>query len=73
MAAHGRNVPNLGVAQRVIDKMCAAARRYIADETGEYDKGDIVFLDAHSVHTPRAVGDTLVLVFWPEGVRLIDK
>lgn len=45
----------------------------IADETGEYDKGDMVFLDAHSVHTPRAVGDTLVLVLWPEGVRLIDK
>lgn len=45
----------------------------IADETGEYDEGDMVFLDAHSVHTPRAVGDTLVLVLWPEGVRLVDK
>ncbi len=28
-------VPNLVVAQRVIDKMVAAARRYIEDETGE--------------------------------------
>ena len=45
----------------------------IADETGDYDKGDIVFLDPHSVHTPRAVGETVVLVLWPSGVRLADK
>ena len=44
----------------------------IADETGEYEKGDIVFLDARSVHTPRAVGETIVLVLWPAGVRLVD-
>ncbi|HEY2918437.1 MAG TPA: cupin domain-containing protein [Candidatus Binatia bacterium] len=44
----------------------------IADETGEYEKGDIVFLDPHSVHTPRAVGETIVLVFWPAGVRIVD-
>ena len=44
----------------------------IADETGEYKKGDIVFLDPHSVHTPRAVGETVVLVFWPAGVRIVD-
>lgn len=44
----------------------------IIDETGEYEKGDMVFLDAHSVHTPRAVGDTVVLVLWPAGVRLVD-
>jgi anti-sigma factor ChrR (cupin superfamily) len=44
----------------------------IADETGEYQKGDIVFLDPHSVHTPRAIGETIVLVFWPAGVRLVD-
>jgi anti-sigma factor ChrR (cupin superfamily) len=44
----------------------------IADETGEYDAGDVVFLDANSIHTPRAVGDTLVLVVWPAGVRLVD-
>ena len=45
----------------------------IADETGDYRKGDIVFLDAHSVHTPRAVGETVVLVLWPAGVRLAEK
>jgi len=44
----------------------------IADETGEFEKGDIVFLDPHSVHTPRAVGETVVLVFWPAGVRILD-
>jgi anti-sigma factor ChrR (cupin superfamily) len=45
----------------------------IADETGDYREGDFVFLDAKSVHTPRAIGDTLVLVLWPEGVRIIEQ
>ena len=44
----------------------------IADETGEYIEGDMVFLDPRSVHRPRAIGDTIVLVLWPEGVRIID-
>jgi anti-sigma factor ChrR (cupin superfamily) len=44
----------------------------IADETGEYQKGDMVFLDARSVHTPRAIGDTVVLVLWPAGVRIVE-
>ena len=45
----------------------------IADETGTYNEGDIVFLDRHSKHTPKAIGDTLVLVLWPEGVRLCES
>jgi len=45
----------------------------IADESGEYGEGEIVLLDSKSIHTPRAIGDTLVLVLWPEGVRLIDE
>ena len=45
----------------------------IADETGQYEQGDLVYLDANSVHTPRATGDTLVLVLWPEGVRLVPE
>ena len=45
----------------------------IDDETGRSEKSDVVYLDAHSVHTPRATGDTLVLVLWPEGVRLISE
>ena len=44
----------------------------IGDETGEYDTGDVVFLDPQSVHTPRAIGETVVLVLWPAGVRLVD-
>jgi anti-sigma factor ChrR (cupin superfamily) len=45
----------------------------IADETGEYESGEIVYLESNSVHTPRAIGDTLVLVLWPEGVRLLGQ
>lgn len=45
----------------------------IADETGEYESGEIVYLESNSVHTPRALGDTLVLVLWPEGVRLVGQ
>src|SRR5262245_46579870 len=44
----------------------------IADETGTYEKGEIVFLDAGSVHAPFAIGETIVLVLWPAGVRLMD-
>ncbi|HXV80883.1 MAG TPA: cupin domain-containing protein [Candidatus Binatia bacterium] len=44
----------------------------IADETGEYEAGEVVFLDPQSIHRPRAVGETLVLVLWPEGVRVVD-
>jgi putative transcriptional regulator len=43
----------------------------IADESGEYGEGEFVFLTAQSVHTPRAIGDTLVLVLWPDGVRIL--
>ena len=44
----------------------------IVDENGSYEEGDLVFLDPKSVHAPRAVGDTLILVLWPEGVRIVD-
>ncbi len=45
----------------------------IADETGVYEKGEIVYLDAKSVHTPRAIGETVVLVLWPEGIRILKE
>ena len=48
-------------------------RGKIADESGEYEPGDLVYLDANSAHTPRAIGDSLVLVLWPEGVRLVTN
>ena len=44
----------------------------IADDTGEYGEGEVVFLDPGSVHRPRAIGDTVVLVLWPQGVRIVD-
>jgi len=44
----------------------------IADETGVYEEGDLVYLDPQSAHTPRGVGETVVLVLWPEGVRVVE-
>jgi len=44
----------------------------IEDEYGIYREGDIVFLDPGSVHTPRCIGETIVLVLWPAGVRLLE-
>lgn len=47
----------------------------IADETGSYGAGEVVYLDPKSVHTPRApsdAGETVVLVLWPEGVQLLE-
>lgn len=42
LAAQGRGVPNLVVAQRVITQMVTAAQRYLEDETGEAMVGLIV-------------------------------
>ncbi len=47
-------------------------RGAIEDETGVYTEGDVVYLDRASVHTPRGRGATIVLVLWPEGVRLLE-
>ena len=47
-------------------------RGEIADETGVYTEGDVVYLDPKSVHTPRSAGETVVLVLWPAGVRILD-
>lgn len=44
----------------------------IEDETGVYTEGDIVYLDPKSVHTPRGIGETVVLVLWPEGVKVLE-
>jgi anti-sigma factor ChrR (cupin superfamily) len=44
----------------------------IADEAGAYSEGELVYLDPKSVHTPRAEGETVVLVLWPEGVRILE-
>jgi hypothetical protein len=42
LTAHGRGVPNLVVAQRVVEKMVTAAVRYTEDETGEAMVGLVV-------------------------------
>ena len=44
----------------------------IADENGVFTKGDMVYLDPKSVHTPRSNGETVVLVLWPAGVRVVE-
>lgn len=44
----------------------------IVDDSGEYETGDVVFLPPQSAHTPRAIGETLILVLWPAGVRILD-
>lgn len=44
-------VPNLLLTQRVIDKMTAAAKRYLADETGEAMVG-VVIHDSQNKATP---------------------
>lgn len=44
----------------------------IEDETGIYSEGDIVYLDAKSVHTPHGIGETVVLVLWPQGVKILE-
>ncbi|MEE9144868.1 MAG: cupin domain-containing protein [Candidatus Binatia bacterium] len=44
----------------------------IADENGVFTEGDMVYLDPNSVHTPRSNGETVVLVLWPAGVRVVE-
>ncbi len=44
----------------------------ISDECGVYGEGEFVYLDPKSVHTPRGIGETVVLVLWPAGVRVVD-
>ncbi len=44
----------------------------IADENGVFTEGDMVYLDPKSVHTPRSIGETVVLVLWPAGGRVVE-
>jgi anti-sigma factor ChrR (cupin superfamily) len=44
----------------------------IEDENGVYKQGDLVYLEPQSVHTPRGLGETIVLVLWPAGVRILE-
>ncbi len=40
------------------------------DEDGTYPEGSIVWMDRDSTHTPKTRGQTLILVLWPEGVKV---
>jgi len=42
----------------------------IADEFGRYEKGSFVWLPPGSAHSPWTEGETVVLVLWPEGVKV---
>lgn len=42
----------------------------IGDETGRYPAGSFVWLPPDSRHTPWTEGETLVLVLWPQGVKI---
>ena len=42
----------------------------IADQTGRYPAGSFVWLPRDSHHQPWNEGETIVLVCWPEGVKV---
>ena len=44
----------------------------VEDEYGTYEKGDFVYLERGSVHRPRAVRGTIILVLWPNGISIVD-
>jgi len=41
----------------------------IADESGTYGPGEAIWMSPGSRHSPRGVGDTLILVLWPNGIE----
>ena len=44
----------------------------VEDEWGTYHAGEYVYLERASVHRPRALGRTVILVLWPNGVRVVE-
>ena len=43
----------------------------VYDEFGTYPKGSIVWMDPNSEHNPKTRERTLILVLWPDGVKMI--
>ena len=41
------------------------------DDDGTYPTGSIVWMDKASEHNPKTRGRTLILVLWPEGVKIV--
>lgn len=58
--------------EHVRGEMYLILRGGIEDEFGSYQEGEIVYLDPGSVHTPRGIGETVVLVLWPGEIRVLD-
>jgi anti-sigma factor ChrR (cupin superfamily) len=44
----------------------------IGDEFGRYPAGSFVWLPKDSKHEPWVEGETVVLVLWPEGVKIVE-
>ena len=45
----------------------------ITDETGSYGAGCLLWLGPRTVHAPRTNEYTVILVFWPRGVRMTQR
>ena len=43
----------------------------VYDEFGTYPKGSIVWMDPNSEHNPKTRQRTLILVLWPDGVKVL--
>ena len=43
----------------------------VYDEFGTYPKGSIVWMDPNSEHNPKTSERTLILVLWPDGVKVL--
>ena len=45
-------------------------RGEVWDEEGRYPEGTLVWMSSGTTHTPKTKGRTLILVLWPDGVRI---
>lgn len=43
----------------------------VYDDEGVYPCGSIVWMDAGTTHNPKTRGKTLILVLWPDGVKVV--
>ena len=43
----------------------------VYDQFGTYPKGSIVWMDPNSEHNPKTREKTLILVLWPDGVKVL--
>jgi anti-sigma factor ChrR (cupin superfamily) len=43
----------------------------VYDDEGVYPCGSIVWMDVGTTHNPKTRGKTLILVLWPDGVKVV--